>query len=51
MGNPDPMHLSTRLTNGVDTLEPSCLLILKQSPGKIRNGYEAFAVKYEHNNT
>lgn len=51
MGSPNPMLLITRLTNRVDTLEHSRLLILKQSPGKIKNGYEALAVVCEHNNT
>lgn len=44
------MLLITRLTNRVDTLEHSCLLS-EESPGKIKNGYEAFAAAYEHNNT
>ena len=47
-GKPKP-HASYHKTNRVDTLEHSCLLS-EQSPGKIKNGYEAFAAAYEHNN-
>lgn len=51
MGNQNPMLLITRLTNRADTLERSRLLIWRLSPGKIKNGSEAFAVLCEHNNT
>lgn len=51
MGNQNLIFLTTKLTNRVDTLEHSHLFIFKQSPGKPKNGYEAFAVVYEYNNT